>query len=272
MILVSPSLQHPHGMSGAAGPQGMVRLGVCWGPQLMPGGRVVVRPFQNVSEYVGQDACGAQSWNVLDVDLPLSSEQEPGVALLNLRPWTQYAIFVRAITLTTAEEGRNYGAQSEVVYIRTMPAGMECWGGLGCPRWPQAGADVPTPAQPRQCHGMSSPCPTPRPTSWCAGSHPRSAMATSPTTWCCGSSWPRTWSSTSTTTATKVQEGYQGWCRDGDIPRLLRHWDGDGDAALPIATSRPEAAHQQCRHAFQLRGWPRSGAGCRGALLPLQPR
>ncbi|NWT03769.1 INSRR protein, partial [Mionectes macconnelli] len=79
-------------------------------------------PFQNVSEYVGQDACGAQSWNVLDVDLPLSSDQEPGVALLNLRPWTQYAIFVRAITLTTAEEGRNYGAQSEVVYIRTMPA------------------------------------------------------------------------------------------------------------------------------------------------------
>ncbi|KAM9368362.1 LOW QUALITY PROTEIN: insulin-like growth factor 1 receptor [Phaethornis superciliosus] len=80
------------------------------------------RPFQNVSEYVGQDACGAQSWNVLDVELPLSSEQEPGVTLLNLRPWTQYAIFVRAITLTTAEEGRNYGAQSEVVYIRTMPA------------------------------------------------------------------------------------------------------------------------------------------------------
>uniref|UniRef100_A0A663DRE4 receptor protein-tyrosine kinase n=1 Tax=Aquila chrysaetos chrysaetos TaxID=223781 RepID=A0A663DRE4_AQUCH len=79
-------------------------------------------PFQNVSEYVGQDACGAQSWNVLDVELPLSSEQAPGVALLNLRPWTQYAIFVRAITLTTAEEGRNYGAQSEVVYIRTMPA------------------------------------------------------------------------------------------------------------------------------------------------------
>ncbi|NXV24088.1 INSRR protein, partial [Cepphus grylle] len=79
-------------------------------------------PFQNVSEYVGQDACGAQSWNVLDVELPLSSDQAPGVALLNLRPWTQYAIFVRAITLTTAEEGRNYGAQSEVVYIRTMPA------------------------------------------------------------------------------------------------------------------------------------------------------
>lgn len=82
------------------------------------------RPFQNVTENVGQDACGANSWNVVDVDLPLSSDQEPGVMLQSLKPWTQYAIFVRAITLTTAEEGRNYGAQSEVVYMRTMPAGM----------------------------------------------------------------------------------------------------------------------------------------------------
>uniref|UniRef100_A0A8C4WS54 Tyrosine-protein kinase receptor n=1 Tax=Gopherus evgoodei TaxID=1825980 RepID=A0A8C4WS54_9SAUR len=78
--------------------------------------------FQNVTEYVGQDACGANSWNVVDVELPLNNDQDPGVALLNLKPWTQYAIFVRAITLTTAEEGRNYGAQSEVVYVRTMPA------------------------------------------------------------------------------------------------------------------------------------------------------
>ncbi|XP_054829766.1 insulin receptor-related protein [Eublepharis macularius] len=79
-------------------------------------------PFQNVTEYVGQEACGANSWNVVDVDLPLNNDQEPGVVLQNLKPWTQYAAFVRAITLTTAEEGRNYGAQSEVVYIRTMPA------------------------------------------------------------------------------------------------------------------------------------------------------
>ncbi|XP_061462034.1 insulin receptor-related protein isoform X3 [Rhineura floridana] len=79
-------------------------------------------PFQNVTEYVGQDACGANSWNVVDVELPLNNEQDPGVMLQNLKPWTQYAIFVRAITLTTAEERRNYGAQSEVAYIRTTPA------------------------------------------------------------------------------------------------------------------------------------------------------
>ncbi|KAF1406688.1 Insulin receptor-related protein, partial [Spheniscus magellanicus] len=118
-------------------------------------------PFQNVSEYVGQDACGAQSWNVLDVELPLSSEQAPGVALLNLRPWTQYAIFVRAITLTTAEEGRNYGAQSEVVYIRTMPAGKGLARGPGMPVVaPQRRAETPrvrpAPTVPRDVISMSN--------------------------------------------------------------------------------------------------------------------
>lgn len=98
---------------------------------LIPAGGVgVSRPFQNVTEYVGQDACGAHSWNVVDVELPLHSDQDPGVALLGLKPWTQYALFVRAIPLTTAEEGRNYGAQSEVVYIRTLPAGR---GARACP-------------------------------------------------------------------------------------------------------------------------------------------
>ncbi|KAG8147028.1 hypothetical protein E2320_014101 [Naja naja] len=79
-------------------------------------------PVQDVSEYVGQDTCGANSWNLVDVELPLSHDQEPGVTLQNLKPWTQYAIAVRAISLTTAEERRNFGAQSEVVYIRTLPA------------------------------------------------------------------------------------------------------------------------------------------------------
>ncbi|KAM8921479.1 insulin receptor-related protein [Pelodytes ibericus] len=79
-------------------------------------------PFQNVTEYLGQDACGANNWNVVDVELPLNNDQEPGAILTNLKPWTQYAIYVRAITLTTTEEGRNFGAQSDVVYIRTKPA------------------------------------------------------------------------------------------------------------------------------------------------------
>ncbi|XP_075049385.1 insulin receptor-related protein isoform X2 [Mixophyes fleayi] len=79
-------------------------------------------PFQNMTEYLGQDACGANSWNVVDVELPLNNEQEPSITLYNLKPWTQYAIYVRSITLNAAEEGRNFGAQSDVVYIRTKPA------------------------------------------------------------------------------------------------------------------------------------------------------
>ncbi|XP_068109593.1 insulin receptor-related protein [Hyperolius riggenbachi] len=79
-------------------------------------------PFQNLTEHLGYDACGANSWNVIDVELPLNNDQEPSVTLMNLKPWTQYAIYVRVITLTTAEEERNFGAQSEMVYIRTKPA------------------------------------------------------------------------------------------------------------------------------------------------------
>ncbi|XP_063138513.1 insulin receptor-related protein isoform X2 [Rattus norvegicus] len=79
-------------------------------------------PFQNATEHVGPDACGTQSWNLLDVELPLSRTQEPGVTLAPLKPWTQYAVFVRAITLTTAEDSPHQGAQSPIVYLRTLPA------------------------------------------------------------------------------------------------------------------------------------------------------
>lgn len=80
-------------------------------------------PFQNATEHIGPDACGTQSWNLLDVELPLSRTQDPGVTLAPLKPWTQYAVFVRAITLTTAEDSPHQGAQSPIVYLRTLPAG-----------------------------------------------------------------------------------------------------------------------------------------------------
>ncbi|KAM9294553.1 insulin receptor-related protein [Gastrophryne carolinensis] len=79
-------------------------------------------PFQNLTEYLGLDACGANNWNVVDVELPLNDEQDPSVSLQNLKPWTQYAIYVRAISLTGEEDGRNFGAQSDIIYIRTKPA------------------------------------------------------------------------------------------------------------------------------------------------------
>ncbi|XP_038624702.1 insulin receptor-related protein isoform X2 [Tachyglossus aculeatus] len=79
-------------------------------------------PFQNVTDHVGPDACGGQSWSLLDVELPLSRDQLPAASLRGLRPWTQYAVFVRAITLSSAGEDRPPGAQTPVIYLRTLPA------------------------------------------------------------------------------------------------------------------------------------------------------
>ncbi|XP_032902872.1 insulin receptor isoform X2 [Amblyraja radiata] len=78
-------------------------------------------PFQNVTEFEGQDACGTNSWKVIDVEPPGRSEgkmSNPGTLLLGLKPWTQYAIFVKTL-LTISDERHNHGAKSEIVYIRT---------------------------------------------------------------------------------------------------------------------------------------------------------
>ncbi|XP_056621514.1 insulin-like growth factor 1a receptor [Triplophysa dalaica] len=74
-------------------------------------------PFQNITEFDGQDGCGSNSWNMVDVDLP-PDKSDPGVFLSPLKPWTQYAVFVKAVILVV-EDKHILGAKSEVVYIRT---------------------------------------------------------------------------------------------------------------------------------------------------------
>uniref|UniRef100_A0A6Q2Y9P9 Tyrosine-protein kinase receptor n=1 Tax=Esox lucius TaxID=8010 RepID=A0A6Q2Y9P9_ESOLU len=78
-------------------------------------------PHQNITEFDGQDGCGSNSWNMVDVDLPQDSQVDPGVLLSPLKPWTQYAIFVKAITLVV-EDKHTPGAKSNIVYIRTSPS------------------------------------------------------------------------------------------------------------------------------------------------------
>ncbi|XP_071376395.1 insulin-like growth factor 1a receptor [Centroberyx affinis] len=78
-------------------------------------------PFQNITEFDGQDGCGTNSWNMVDVDLPQDKNTDPRVLLKHLKPWTQYAIFVKAITLQV-EDKHIVGAKSDVVYIRTRPS------------------------------------------------------------------------------------------------------------------------------------------------------
>lgn len=76
-----------------------------------------------MTEYDGQDACGSNSWNMVDVDLPENKDQNPGILMQGLKPWTSYAIFVKALTLTMLENHQIHGAKSKVVYIRTDAAG-----------------------------------------------------------------------------------------------------------------------------------------------------
>lgn len=80
------------------------------------------RPFQNITEFEGQDGCGSNSWNMVDVELRPDKDSDPGVLLSGLKPWTQYAIFVKAITLMV-EDKHKPSAKSKVVYIRTSPSG-----------------------------------------------------------------------------------------------------------------------------------------------------
>lgn len=58
---------------------------------------------------------------MVDVDLP-SDKSDPGVFLSPLKPWTQYAVFVKAVILVV-EDKHILGAKSEVVYIRTKASG-----------------------------------------------------------------------------------------------------------------------------------------------------
>ncbi|XP_064187781.1 insulin receptor b [Anguilla rostrata] len=80
-------------------------------------------PYKNVTEFDGQDACGSNSWVIADVDPPPRAtegkeQQEPGYLIHPLKPWTQYAIFVKTL-LSASDERQVHGAKSEIIYVRT---------------------------------------------------------------------------------------------------------------------------------------------------------
>ncbi|XP_028672139.1 insulin receptor-like [Erpetoichthys calabaricus] len=80
-------------------------------------------PQQNVNEFDGHDACGSNSWSIVDVDPPPrsadpKSQSLPGLFIRGLKPWTQYAIYVKTL-LSASEEQQARGAKSEIIYVRT---------------------------------------------------------------------------------------------------------------------------------------------------------
>lgn len=81
-------------------------------------------PYQNVTMYDGRDACGGDGWRVEDVsaESPTSQShndtQQPLAHILTLlKPYTQYAYYVKTYTIATEESG----AQSKVMYFTTLP-------------------------------------------------------------------------------------------------------------------------------------------------------
>ncbi|MCI4383283.1 hypothetical protein PGIGA_G00024590 [Pangasianodon gigas] len=79
-------------------------------------------PFQNISEFDDQDGCGSNSWMMVDVDSPQDQNRNPEVLLSGLKPVTQYAIFLKTVTLVVEDiDTHVLGAKSEVVYILTKP-------------------------------------------------------------------------------------------------------------------------------------------------------
>lgn len=82
---------------------------------------VLTSVLQNITEFDGQDGCGSNSWHMVDVDLPHDQNIDPKITLLQLKPWTQYAIFVNVITLQVGDKHIK-GAKSDIIYIRTRPS------------------------------------------------------------------------------------------------------------------------------------------------------
>ncbi|XP_041913358.1 insulin receptor b [Alosa sapidissima] len=77
-------------------------------------------PYQNVTEFDGQDACGSNSWVIADVEPPQrsSSPAEAGHLLYPLKPWTQYAIMVKT-QLSASDDLEVRGAKSTIIYVTT---------------------------------------------------------------------------------------------------------------------------------------------------------
>uniref|UniRef100_A0AAY4DN22 Tyrosine-protein kinase receptor n=1 Tax=Denticeps clupeoides TaxID=299321 RepID=A0AAY4DN22_9TELE len=80
-------------------------------------------PYRNVTEFDGQDACGSNSWMIADVEPPQRPVEgkdplDPGHLIHPLKPWTQYAIMVKA-QVSASDDQEVRGAKSEIIYVRT---------------------------------------------------------------------------------------------------------------------------------------------------------
>lgn len=75
-------------------------------------------PFQNVSLFDSRDACGGDGWRVEDTTTFDRKALMVQIVLTNLKPYTQYAYYVKTYTIASEP----YGGQSDIMYFRTSPS------------------------------------------------------------------------------------------------------------------------------------------------------
>ncbi|XP_053687388.1 insulin-like receptor isoform X2 [Sabethes cyaneus] len=73
-------------------------------------------PYQNVTFFDGRDACNTEGWRLDDIS-EFNTENYTSKILTQLKPYTQYAYYVKTYTL--ASEG--LGGQSKIKYFTTAP-------------------------------------------------------------------------------------------------------------------------------------------------------
>lgn len=72
---------------------------------------------QNVTLYDGRDACGGDGWKVEDVQNVSTNATVIEVFLTHLRPYTQYAYYIKTYTIASEQKG----GQTNIQYFRTSP-------------------------------------------------------------------------------------------------------------------------------------------------------
>uniref|UniRef100_A0A0A9YBQ5 Tyrosine-protein kinase receptor n=2 Tax=Lygus hesperus TaxID=30085 RepID=A0A0A9YBQ5_LYGHE len=75
---------------------------------------LIEAPYQNVTMYDGRDACGGDGWRVEDVSVE-NKDKWINHLLARLKPFTQYALYVKTYTIASEKDG----AQSQIQYFRT---------------------------------------------------------------------------------------------------------------------------------------------------------
>ncbi|KRT86246.1 Fibronectin domain-containing protein [Oryctes borbonicus] len=74
-------------------------------------------PSQNISLYDNRDACGDDGWSIVDVPIPETYMNITHMTrtLAGLKPYTQYAFYIKTYTIATEKRG----GESHIQYFRT---------------------------------------------------------------------------------------------------------------------------------------------------------